>query len=117
MGKIPQAESAHEKMVNALKQFAEDGIKPLGWELSRQAHVDIISAALWYGVPDNVMETAYTKGIVTLYGYYVIIVDTLGAGMGELVGADGSRVSFQIDHVPPPPPPASEPPGYTEFTR
>lgn len=103
MGKIQQAESAYEKMTNALKQFRDDGITPFCWDLSQQAHNDLMRAALWDS-PTLPIETWPMTGIRTLYGYPALVVYGLGAGMAELVGADGSRVSFQIEPVPEPPP-------------
>lgn len=111
MGKPKAVQTTYEKLSGAVKQLYADQAKPLYWRVSRQAYVDLLMAAYWEGVDTDVIKADQPLRITELYGIAVMTVDNLGAGIMELVAADGQRVTLQIDRVPPYPNPVVWPSG------
>lgn len=87
------------KVFDAVETMQRGGEQPSHWVVSPTAQTEIILHAS-FGNPSpsvrNVMHPTFISGFATLLGYPVIPNKGLGERMGELVGANGTRITFQI---------------------
>lgn len=106
-GRRAQAEKPKRELLSDISKFnqAYDDLIALGdtpkeWHLSTAADVVAMRHETFWGEPENIPP--YGMVNTKMLSATVVLSETLGDGMAELIGQAGNRITFQVSRQPPP---------------